>query len=197
MQTEIEAKITDINPWELREKLKTVGAKMIFPERMMKRRVFDFKDKKLEEKGAWMRVRDEGDKITLSYKCLKDRTLHGTEEITLEIDNFVLACELLKTIGLHEKAYQETKREKWDLDGVEVTIDTWPWIPTFVELEADAEEKIKTAVQKLGLDWSKAMHGSVETVYQQHYEATEQEIDNWESITFVPVPEWLEKKRKK
>jgi len=32
-------------------------------------------------------------------------------------------------------SYQETRREKWMLDDAEVTIDTWPWIPTFIEIE--------------------------------------------------------------
>lgn len=197
MHTEIEAKFTDINPEKLRVKLKESGAKMIYPEQLMKRRVFDFKDKNLEEQGAWMRVRDEGDKVTMSFKRLIDRTLHGTKEVTIEVDDFHQACNLINCMGLVDKAYQETKREKWILDGVEITIDTWPWIPTFAELEADSKERLKEAAAKLDFDWGKAMHGSVETVYQQHYDVTEQEIDNWDSITFIPIPDWLEKKRRK
>ena len=33
------------------------------------------------------------------------------------------ARELLNTLGCQERAYQETKRELWKLDGVEITID--------------------------------------------------------------------------
>ncbi|MBP6943247.1 MAG: hypothetical protein KBB55_04375, partial [Candidatus Buchananbacteria bacterium] len=94
------------------------------------------------------------------------------------------------------KAYQETKREKWLLGDVEVTIDTWPWVPTFVELEGPTEEEVKAAAQKLGLDWNQVMHGSVETIYQMHYDFTEAEIDHWDSITFIPEPEWLVAKKK-
>ena len=198
MQIEIEAKFTDVNPNKIREKLKNLGGKLVFPERLMKRKVFDFKDKNLYNNGAWMRVRDEGGgKITMSYKCLRERTLHGTNEITIEINNFDSACDILKAIGLINKSYQETKREIWELNGVEVTIDTWPWIPTFVEIEADDEEKVKSAASNLGFDWQQAMFGSVENVYQMHFDATEKEIDSWESITFVPIPDWLESKRKK
>lgn len=102
MQIEIEAKFTDVNPNEIREKLKSLGGKLVFPERLMKRRVFDFQDENLYNNGAWVRVRDEGDgKIAMSYKCLRERTLHGTDEITIEVNNFDSACDILKSITDH------------------------------------------------------------------------------------------------
>ncbi len=198
METELEAKFLDINKESFREKLKEVGATLIYPERLMKRNVFDYPDERLEKEGAWVRVRDEGDnKITLSYKRLVDRTLQGTKEITLDVSNFDTATNFLLAIGLKQDAYQETKREKWQLRQSEITIDTWPWVPTFIEIESSTEEELKKTSEDLGFDWSKAMHGSVETAYQKYYDVTEQEIDTWESITFVPVPDWLEIKRRK
>ena len=81
------------------------------------------------------------------------------------------------------------------MGGVEVTIDTWPWIPTFVEIEGASETKLRDAADKLGLDWSKAMHGSVETAYQAYYQVSEDDVNGWESMTFSPVPSWLEARR--
>ena len=197
METELEAKFLDIDPDSLRKSLKESGAKLAHPERLMKRKAFDFPDERLEKEGGWIRVRDEGDKITLSYKRLVDRTLHGTKEITVEVSDFEKTCNILIAAGLQADAYQETKREKWELEGSEITIDTWPWIPTFVEIEAGSEDKLKEVVKKIGLDWKNAMHGSVETAYQKYFDVTEQEVDSWENITFTPVPEWLEVKRRK
>lgn len=196
MQTEIEAKFLDVDVNQLREKLKTIGATPTYPERMMTRKVFDFPDHRLEKEGAWIRVRNEGDKVTLSYKRLVDRSLHGTKEITVEVNNFDETCNLLLALGFKQDSFQETKREKWEHENCEITIDTWPWIPTFVELEAPDENKIKSLAGKLGLDWGKALHGSVEIAYQKYYDVTEEEIDNWERITFEPAPNWLEVKRK-
>ncbi|MEK7113697.1 MAG: hypothetical protein AAB873_02615, partial [Patescibacteria group bacterium] len=68
--------------------------------------------------------------------------------------------------------------------------------PSFLEIEGPTEDLVKKVAFDLGFDWNKAMHGSVEPIYQMHYDVTEEEIDQWESITFIPVPEWLEKKRK-
>ncbi|NQV88408.1 MAG: CYTH domain-containing protein [Parcubacteria group bacterium] len=195
MQTEIEAKFLDIDSKDLRNKLKDIGARLIYSERLMKRKVFDFADNRLRKIGGWVRVRDEGDKITLSYKQLNDRTLHGTKEINVVVDDFEKTCQILSVLGLIQKSYQETKREKWAIGDSEVTIDTWPWIPTFVEIESSTEEEIKKVAKKLKFDWGKALHGSVENAYQKDFDVTEDEIDGWESITFVPVPDWLEEKR--
>ena len=186
----------DIDPALFREKLAETSAALITPERLMRRKVFDFPDERLEKEGAWIRVRDEGDKITVSYKRLVDRTLHGTKEITVSVNDFDDACNIFLAIGLKQDSYQETRRETWHLNGCEITIDTWPWIPPFVEIEAPAEKEIKEISARLGLDWNLAMHGSVETAYQKYFDVTEAEIDSWERITFEPTPEWLEIKRR-
>ncbi len=59
------------------------------------------------------------------------------------------------------------------------------------------EVELKETASKLGLEWRDAMHGSVENIYMMNYDVTEEEVDDWPEITFIPVPEWLEKKRKK
>lgn len=196
MQTEIEAKFLNIKIDDLRATLRRIGATLIHEERLMKRKTFDNLDGSLRKIGGWIRVRDEGDKVTLSYKQLDDRTLHGTKEISLDVPSFEVACNFLLAIGFTCKSYQETKRERWELDGVEVTIDTWPWIPSFMEVEGVQEKDLKMVAAKLGFDWATALYGSVETAYQAVYKVTENEIDSWENITFSPVPDWLEARRK-
>ena len=193
MDTEIEAKFTDINAGGLRKKLRDLGAVLVHLEVLMRRKVCHHPTNKQND---WFRVRDEGNgKITLSYKKVNDRTLHGTQEISYVVPDFDQACRFLQGAQLKFTSYQETRREAWRLDDVDITIDTWPWIPTFVELEAPTEKAVRAVATKLGFDFAKALHGSVENVYQQHYDVTEKDVDSWPEITFVPVPEWLEKKR--
>ncbi len=196
MQVEIEAKFLDINPDGLRDILKKNGAVLVHEERLMRRKNFDYPDSRLEKIGGWIRVRDEGDKVTLAYKQLLNRNIDGTKELSLIVEDFDKICSLLSTIGLENKSYQETKRERWDLEGVEVTIDTWPWLPTFVELEGKSEEILQKIAKQLSLDWTKAIHGSVENAYQTYYDVSEAEVDAWPNITFIPVPDWLESKRR-
>lgn len=195
MHTEIEAKFLDIDADLLREKLKSLKAILVNNERTMKRKNFDFEDGRLHKISGWVRVRDEGNKVTLSYKQLNDRSLHGTKEVNVTVENFEDTCNFLESIGMKQKSYQVTKRESWLLDDVEIEIDTWPWIPQYVEIEGKSEEEVKSAASRLNLDWQKALHGSVEVAYQAYFDVTEDEIDAWEEITFIQTPDWLESKR--
>jgi len=196
MQTEIEAKWLNADITEMRKRLTSAGATLITPERLMVRSVYDYTDKRLEKIGGWIRVRNEGDKITLSYKQLNDRTLHGTKEVTVIVDEFENTCIFLKSIGLEQNSFQETKRESWKLGDTEIEIDTWPWIPSFIEIEAKNEDTLREVADLLGLDYTLALHGSVETAYQAVYDVSEEEIDNWPEIRFIETPDWLESKRK-
>lgn len=196
METEIEAKFPDIDVSLIRAGLKNIGAVREHPEVLMRRKNFDYPDWRLEKIGGWVRVRDEVDKITLSYKQLNDRTLHGTKEVSVEVSDFEETCKFLGAIGMEVKSYQETKREKWRMGDVEIDIDTWPWVPTFLEVETPTEEKLRKAVEKLGLDWKEAMHGSVENIYQKYYDFSEPEINHWSEIRFISPPDWLLKRKK-
>lgn len=196
MQTEIEAKFLDVSHDAIRERLKKLGAKREHQMRLMRRKNFDFQDKRLEkEKVGWVRVRDEGDKTTLAYKQLDDRGLHGTKEVSLVVNSFEDTCVFLENIGLVQQSYQETRRESWTLDDCEIELDEWPWIKPFLEIEAPDENMLKSTAKKLELDFAEAVHGSVEIAYQAEYNVTDEEVDHWEEILFTPVPKWLEEKR--
>lgn len=194
MDIEIEAKFTDIDVADMRGRLEAAGAVLVRPEVLMKRKVFEHPTNKRND---WFRVRDEGGKVTMGYKKLNDRSLHGTDEISYDVPDFDQACRFLEGAQLKYVAYQETKRETWKLFDCEVTIDTWPWIPTFSEIEGPSEKSVKSAAALLALDWAKARHGSVENVYTAHYDVTEEDVGHWPEITFIPVPDWLEKRRRK
>lgn len=194
MKTEIEAKFLDVDIYKFRKKLKKIGAIVKQPLRLMRRKNFDFSDFRLEKDGGWVRVRDEGDRVTLSYKQLNERTLHGTKEVTIVVDSFEETCVFLESIGLKNYSYQETKRESWILEEVEIEIDTWPWVPEFIEIEGKSENEVKSMAEKLNLDWEKALFGSVEIVYQQYYDVSEEEVDGWREMKLTEIPKWLEKK---
>lgn len=194
MKTEIEGKWLNVDTDDFRKKLASVGANLINSERLMVREVFDFPDGRLDKINGWVRLRDEGDKITLCYKQLNDRSVNGTKEVNLVVDDYDETVSFLNSIGLESKSVQETKRESWRFGNVEIEIDTWPWIPSFVEIEAESEEDLKKTAELLGFDYSQVLHGSVETAYQAVYDVTEEEIDSWKEIRFIAVPDWLRSK---
>lgn len=195
--TEIEAKFLAVDHGALRGKLREIGAVQLQPVRLMRRKAYDFPDGSLDKIGGWVRVRDEGDKVTMSYKQLNDRTVHGTKDITLVVSSFDTAHAFLTALGLRMNGYYETKRESWSLGNVQIELDEWPWIKPFVELEGPNEAAVRTVAQQLGLDWNNAVFGSVEIAYQGEYDVTEAEVNSWDKSTFTPVPDWLDGKRKK
>ena len=197
MKPEIEAKFLNVDFDEVRARLQAAGAKCVNPLRQMRRKNFDYPDMRLEAIGGWIRVRDEGDKVTLAYKQLDNRSIDGTKEVSVEVSSFDDTVALLLAMGLKQTSYQETRRESWVLDGAQIELDEWPWVKPFVEIEAINVETLYAVVEKLGLNKDTALHGSVEIIYLQEYDVTEQEVDAWPEIVFGATPQWLETKRKK
>jgi adenylate cyclase class 2 len=168
METEYEATFANINKAEIRERLKKSGASLVKPEFLQKRIPFHLpKDKRSED--VWLRVRDEGDKVTLSLKSLTGEKIENQKELCLQVDNFDSAVELLKSIGCEPKSYQETKRELWKLGETEITIDEWPFLEPFVEVEAKSEQEVREASEKIGFNYNDALFCEVTKLYKMKY----------------------------
>ena len=153
------------------------------PEYLQKRIPFHLpKEKRADD--SWLRVRDEGDKITLSLKVVDGEKIENQKEICLEVNNFDDAVELLRAIGCESKSYQETKRELWRLDGVDITIDEWPFLEPFVEVEGDSEEAVKEVSEKLGFHYADALFCAVGTLYKMKYGIHPNDINGLEKLVF-------------
>lgn len=177
MYIEYEATFTNVNKDDIRQKLKTVGATKVKDEFLQRRSVFRLPASNQIE-GGWLRVRDEGDRVTMSLKIIDGETIADQKEIQIVVDSFTQAKELLVSIGCQEKAFQESRRELWLLDRVEITIDEWPFLEPFVEVEGDSEEIVKAVAEKLGFDYSQAKFCSVDTLYSEKYGLSVDRINN-------------------
>jgi adenylate cyclase class 2 len=177
MEIEYEAVFTNIEPDSFRAVLTSAGAELARAEYMQKRSAFNLPDSVVTHKG-WARVRDEGDKITMSVKSIEGEGIESQKESCVTVDSFKQAESLLTQLGCDRKAYQETKRELWMLDGVEVTIDTWPFLEPFVEVEGVSEAVVQAVAEKLGFDWSQAKFCAVDTLYSEKYGISTDQINN-------------------
>src|SRR3989339_392082 len=166
MDIEYEATYKNINKDEVRERLRNVGAQFVQPEYLQKSLIFNM-PKGHEVFGGWVRVRDEGDRITMSFKVVSGDKLHDQKEINLKIDNFEEAQKFLIGIGCEQVSYQEKKRELWKLDGTEITIDEWPFLEPFVEVEGKSENEIKMVSERIGFDYSTAAFGSTDMWFRE------------------------------
>lgn len=167
MKTEIEAKFLHVDPEDIRRRLEAAGATCKQPMKDMRRVIFRSDD--MDSRHAYLRVRDEGYRVAMTYKQFDEMSLTGAKEIEFNVGDYEAAVELLKTIGLEARSVQETRREIWEVGDAEVVIDEWPWIDHFIEIEASSEEVVKSAAEKLGFDWNEAAFGDIMTAYRAEY----------------------------
>lgn len=168
MQVEYEATFENVNKDEIRQKLQSIDAKLIRSEYKQRRTVFNMPEGH-GVTGGWLRVRDEGNKITMSLKAIDGEGIERQKETEFTISDYDAGVHLLESIGCLRKAYQESTRELWQLDGVDITIDEWPFLEPYIEVEGASEEVVKAISEKLGFDYSTALFDSVDVQYSKKY----------------------------
>lgn len=182
MQTEYEAKFLNVDKDRVRALLKEKGAVMEKPEAMLKRWVFDLpKEKNSSEK--YLRVRDEWGTIVMTWKEFTTGGVDNSKEIELVVDSFDNAIEFLDQLGCVRRSYQESTRELWHLDDVEIAIDTWPFHDPFIEIEGASEEAVRNGAATLGFEWDKALFCGVGKLFRMKY-GPDTDLTSIPKITF-------------
>lgn len=192
MNTEIEVRFLNVNFDDLRVKLHELGAMCTQPMRNMRRAIFAT-DTMDQQRNAYIRVRDEGHRTTVTYKQFDELSLTGAKEIETTVGDFEAMVAIMQKTGINQRAYQESRRETWMLDGTEVVLDEWPWLNPFIEIEGHSEEAVKATAALLGFKWSDAVFGAVTQAYEAQYLNTDAtEIIMLAEIMFDhPLPEIL------
>ncbi len=166
MNTEYEARVLEIDKDKLISKLESLGA-TLKGDWYQKRYVYNVIPKKDSQ---WLRLRTNGNTTTLTYKNIEKTTLDGTKELEVEVEDFEKTNELLERVGLKPKGYQENKRLQYVLNDVEIDIDSWPLIPTYVEIEGKNENAVISMIELLKLDKNKVTTLDVQSVYKEVYD---------------------------
>ncbi len=169
MPLEIEAKFLDIDIDAVRTCLTTNGYTCTEARRLMRRYTFLLSETVGNLDGSkWGRVRDEGNRITMTYKHAFDRSrVDGTEEVEFEVSDFDAAVAFMGKLGFENRLYQENYRETWQKNGVEVTVNEWPALAPLIEVEAADEASVRLASTELGFDFDMAVFGGVGSIYKQ------------------------------
>lgn len=151
---EYEVKFLNIDPANLEKKLAEIGAKKEF-EQTYKRIIFDYPDLRLDGMGAFIRLRDEGNQITLAYKQRLEMGMHngndgGMLEHEVVVSDFEETAQIFRRTGFVEKFYQENKRIRYSLEGINFEIDQWPLIPPYLEIEGKSWDEVARMIEILG-----------------------------------------------
>ena len=131
-------------------------------------KLIDFISKFHNNSKQWIRVRQTGNKATIAIKhILAD---NGTDlqqmlETELEVSNVKEANSLLEALGYVYKSYQEKERITYFFDGYELDIDTWPGIPSYVEIEGKSEADLEKIINKLGYSMKDTVSCTADEIY--------------------------------
>lgn len=146
--TEFETKVVDFDVGEIISKLRKLGAEET-PEYLARRYVFDMES----ENSEWIRLRTNGTKTTIAYKykVIGNIEVGKTVEIEVVVDDFDKTAEIFKKLPFHRTFYQENKNHVFHLKDIEFSIDTWPHIEPYMEIEASSKDKVAEGLELLGL----------------------------------------------
>lgn len=195
MKIEYEVVFSNINVLEIIWKIKNLWWIKIKEKTLMKRVIFANPN---WWKWSYLRVRDEWDKITCTYKESKEWILDITSisELETEVKDFEVIVWIFRKLWLKEKSYQENYREVWKINNeIELMIDEWPGLKPYIEIEWKNEEIVKKYTKLLWFDYNNWIFGTSFKIYEQELWIKFDDINNLKRITFENLED-IEKLRK-
>jgi len=162
MPKEIELSIYDINRDDIIRKLKECNASFV-GKYHFKTINFQLKTKgAIKSLGiskedemyytAWIRVRTDGTKTTLTLKEQYSTTILKRSECEVEVSDFLTTVKIImKLIPNAQYDYSESKRDEYRLGDVIVDINKRPYLPYSVEIEGPTQEQVMKTYKKLDI----------------------------------------------
>lgn len=165
MITEYEIKVLDISPEHIKEQLKTLWATYIHTT-FFRRYVYDMVPPQDNKR---IRLRTDWTKTTLTCKEIIDaQKIDGVKEREIVVDSFEMTHELLMHMWFTAKAYQENRRESYQLDWCDIEIDSRPLIPPYVEIEWPNKESVLSTLNILAVEWKTTTSENTVEVYKRY-----------------------------
>ncbi len=124
----------------------------------------------------WVRLRKTNEKTVLTIKHILNADMQANNNVNMqkvmetemEVPSIEEANSILEQLGLSFRNYQEKNRITYEVDRVEVDIDTWPLIPTYVEIENDSTELIQSIIKKLELQEHEIVSCNTVDIYNKY-----------------------------
>ena len=155
MPLEYEYSFYDFNKKDILTKIKTMGFKckgiFLFKVQTFNHPLFLMNKDKDKH---YIRVRDEGHRITMTHKFTSDGNFEDETEVN--VDNFEAAVKILENTGCTKKYYYEKIREIWFNKDTEIVFDTNPGNIDRMEVEANSKKELKSTLK--AMDLTSKMH---------------------------------------
>ena len=166
IETELKFKIDDYQIKKVKNNSGVVLEKEVYQKTVM----FDNADKLMEHTDGRIRLRQQGNKISLSYKRPLPSAGNEKKEVELEteVGNFEVMANILRTMGYAPTTSYEKYTTFFKLKGqpeIHIEIQKYPF-ETFLEIEGSKEEIEKMANQ-FGFDAKNALIKPVDTLFTE------------------------------
>ncbi len=165
---EIEAKFLEVDVNNLISKLESLGATKAFDGNIVAG-YYDFEDGRLKQNKKTLRLRTKGDMAELTLKVpISKEKAKIAEEIEVNVSDAGDMQEILNRLGICKCGELAKHRISYSLNDAHFDFDTYPGIPTFLEIEARSIGDIESYAVKLGLSMEDAKPWSSKELFE-HY----------------------------
>lgn len=177
---EIETKVLEVDPIEIAQKIESIGAEKIKDD-LLKVDWFSLPGIDKNAQPWYLRIRSySSGKVEITWKDEPKliNNFRKGQEIEVLIDNHEKMKALFESIGLFCYAHQEKKRVSWRLGNVQFDLDTYPNMPSFLEIEVQDEKDIDIMIKKLNLTKNETWNDGERTLIEDKYGL------NWSQMSF-------------
>jgi len=166
IEIELKFKITDGDIARIKENISIIFLEEVYQKTVM----FDNADKLMEHTNGRIRLRQQGNKISLSYKRPLPSVGNEKKEVELEteVGNFEVMSNILRMMGYAPATSYEkytTPIKLKDKPEIHIEIQKYPF-ETFLEIEGNKEE-IEKAAKQLSFDIKNAIKKPVDTLFME------------------------------
>lgn len=166
-EQEIEVKffVHDLNA--VTERLQANGARLLSPRVLETNLRFDTPDGSLTRQRQVLRLRQDVNAVmTFKGPAQAGEEVSARQEIEFQVSDFTAARHLLEALGYQVAVIYEKYRTEYELGGLTVMLDEMPF-GSFMEIEGPDAASIRSAAQKLGLDWEARSVASYLALFSQ------------------------------
>jgi adenylate cyclase class 2 len=164
---ETEAKFYVRNLRRIRQRLRSLGARLVQRRVLEENLRYDLPDARLRSAGRVLRLRlDTAARLTFKGPGKSTRGVLSRREIEFTVGNFEAARQFLEALGFEQVLRYEKYRAVYRWKTVHIMLDELPY-GEFVEIEGDRPEAIRAAARHLGLTWSAAVTASYAALFER------------------------------
>jgi len=154
---EVEIKYPIQNPEEIKARLAELGAKSLSTNELQEDTYYvpahrDFLEPRIVSE--WLRIRRTGTKCSINYKLwlpVGAEIATHCDEYESQVNDPEAVEKIFAALDMREIARVHKVRSTWQIDDIEIALDTVKGLGTFIELEAKSDsediEKIHTHLQ--------------------------------------------------